>query len=262
MSDPNVNNQTQTNSASDPAANFNDYLQQWEDAKKKALQDQLALASAIQQMMAMLHSGNAFGAMMMAQMMVMPAAMQTQGDQMAILGATENLATGVRAFITDLQSLYNEGGNMSKDDATKFSHELAELKAILAGGVNDSQDGGNSWLNPDDKANMLQAIQTMEGQFGGEQKGGMLTPTVIQSDMIAWFKTDQTTNERAKSSAAQTAIQGSCQTLNNSISAQASSTVAAEQYQSNIYNQLTGLVTNMFQGTAALLKASIQNEKS
>ncbi|MBX3718648.1 MAG: hypothetical protein KF898_03240 [Parachlamydiales bacterium] len=243
----------------DPNSAFNNYIQAWEQQQHQQALDLQNLAAAITTLKNMLNSGNVQGAFQFAGMVVMTQSMQCVGDNTGQFAGVENLGTGIRNIVGDLQSIFNEGGGVNSTDAGNFAKWINEFYNKMSGGC-------PSWMNSDssDYSNIMNQLKGIYTEFGistanmGKSGAGGLTGGVVSGKIKSWFKNPSGNAPNP----AITAMQGDFQTLNNSVSAVSSSATASEQYWTNVYNQAQGVTNNIFQSIGNLNTNSVANEKT
>lgn len=244
----------------DPNSALQNYIQAWEQQQQQQATDLLNLAAAITTMKNMLNSGNVQEAFQFAGMVVMTQSMQCVGDNTGQFAGVENLGTGIRNIIGDLQSIFNEGGGINSNDANNFAHWLNEFYNSMKGGC-------PTWMNGDssDYTNIMNQLKSIYSEFGlSTSQYGNLTGGLVSSCIKYWFNNSPSNppNPGGPPAPQITALQGDFQTLNNSVSAISSSATASEQYWTNVYNQAQGVTNNIFQSIGSLNTNSVANEKT
>jgi hypothetical protein len=244
----------------DPNTAFQNYIQAWEQQQQQQATDLLNLAAAITTMKNMLNSGNVQEAFQFAGMVVMTQSMQCVGDNTGQFAGVENLGTGIRNIMGDLQSIFNEGKGINSNDAGNFAQWLNEFYNSMSGGC-------PSWMGSDssDYTNIMNQLKSIYSEFGistanygkPSSQGGLGGGTVLKK-IQSWFNNPAGNAPNP----AITAMQGDFQTLNNSVSAISSSATASEQYWTNVYNQAQGVTNNIFQSIGSLNTNSVANEKT
>jgi hypothetical protein len=234
-----------------PQNGFNDALKGWEDAQNQYKIDLGTLQAAIQTMMQMVQSGNVQGALQYGEMNVMQDAMNLQGDNLNILGGAENLATSMRGFVTGTQNIFNEGSKLQTDNAgaVNFANWLNSMYQDVS---SDTSPNG-PWLDPTDQANMLTSLQAIYAAFGATP--GQLNGNEVMTAAKNWF----TNTGKNPPNQNITTVQNEFQSLNNSVSSLSTTATTMEQYWSNIFNQMQGLESDMFQSTSGVSTAANQN---
>ncbi|MBS0652304.1 MAG: hypothetical protein JSR39_02130 [Verrucomicrobia bacterium] len=240
-----------SSTTNDPNVAFNNYIQAWEQQEKQNQTDLTNLSDAITTMMSMLHSGNVQEAFQFAGMAVMPQSMACVGDNTGQFAGVENIGTGIRNIMGDLQSIFNEGGSINASNpnsAADFSTWINEF-------FNQMNQGCPAWMDQSDYTNIMNTLNSVYTEFGATP--GNLTAGAVVADLKAWF-----TNSGNAPNKAITAMQGDFQTLNNSVSAISSSATASEQFWTNVYNQAQGVLNNIYQSIGNLNTNSVANEKT
>ncbi len=238
----------------DPNAALSSFIQAWKNQQQQQAEDLRNLADAIITMRNMLNSGNVQEAFQFAGMVVMTQSMTCVGDNTGQFAGVENLGTGIRNIVGDLQNIFNGGysASQSETDAQQFTQWLNEF-------YNNAMGGGNrcpTWMNSADYRNIVNSLNSIYSEFGATP-GNMNTREFINQMGNFFPKTQRTAPQQAV-----TALQGDFHTLNNSVSALSSSATASEQYWANVYNQAQGVTNNIFQSICSLNTNSIANEKT
>ncbi|MBS0651191.1 MAG: hypothetical protein JSR93_08515 [Verrucomicrobia bacterium] len=244
----------------DPNSALQNYIQAWEQQQQQQQQDLTNLGLAITTMMNMMKGGNVQEAFQFAGMVVMTQSMQCVGDNTGQFAGVENLGTGIRNIIGDLQSIFNEGGGINSNDANNFAQWLNEFYNSMKGGC-------PTWMNGDssDYTNIMNQLKSIYSEFGlSTSQYGNLNGGLVSACIKYWFNNSPNNppNPGGPPAPQITALQGDFQTLNNSVSAISSSATASEQYWTNVYNQAQGVTNNIFQSIGSLNTNSVANEKT
>lgn len=251
----------------DPNTNLNNFLKQWEEANQQYALDYSYLINALAQMLAEAKSGNVQEAFQQAELAVMPAAMQVQGDTMGQLGAAMNISSALQQFTTDAENDVNAGENMTKAQAEQFVKLLKDLYNKI------NTTPPPPWLDKNTQANLLQAIRSICGNFH-DANGNPITdpnklnPNQVLIDIVNWVAHPTDPAFPGNPNYPQTGqqmlqnLQSGLTQWNNTESAQSQGLQAQEQFAANTFNQYLNTCMDIFKSTQQQNQAMIQNQKS
>jgi len=253
-----------------PSQDLNGFIDQWNKAGEQYKADYSQLLTMIQQMLALAKKGEVGEAFQMGQMVVMPGAMQVQGDSMAKLAASMNIASALEEFTTEAQKDMNGiAGGPKNQDPTQQGDAFVKYIKEFYNEINTLPPP--PWLNADTKASLDAAISKIcesvdctgvnDPNFNGKYVGGMIA---------YWANNPNTTdNQNGMSNPGGKTGQQCLQALqagftqwNNTESAQSQVLQSQEQFQSNIFNQYMNTCTDIFQASQKQAQMMVQNQKT
>ena len=152
----------------DPQVNLQHYIDQWKQANAQYNTDYAYLYTMIKQMLALAkEGGNGIEeAFQVAEMGVMPSAMQVQGDVMGQLAGSMNIASALEQFTTDAQNEMNKGGKITENEAAKFVYYIQEFYLEIKHEMGLPKD--KQWMDPNTAKNLMDAITKISNQFGAK----------------------------------------------------------------------------------------------
>ncbi|NGX46378.1 MAG: hypothetical protein K940chlam2_01568 [Chlamydiae bacterium] len=183
--------------------------------------------------------------------MVMQQEMYVQGDQVEGLSAASNVSTDIRNQVMGGQSDFNAGGTMTDKQAKQMYQAIKKLKSWLE---HQASLGKKSIMSPDGIKNMLGAIKGISDAFGKSWGN----PAAMVTQMTTWEKL----NADGKSAPKLKAIQDQFQTLNQTVSAFATTTNTQLQYQTEQYKQLLGIYNDINSTYLKFIGTLVKNQKS
>ncbi|GEM_PF-4798228 len=252
----------------DPQKDLNGFIEQWEKAGKQYEADYGQLLAMIQQMLVLAKKGEVGEAFQMAQMVVMPGAMQVQGDQMRELASSMNISSALEEFTTQAQNDMNAGGSMTTqqgDDFVKFLKEF--LKDINA-------TPPPAWLDPNTKSALNDAIHKICEAFGcsspdapgftGDKIAAMINSWTKDPTGTVWTTpTGQFPNPGGKTGQqCLQDLQSGFTQWNNTESAQSQVLQSQEQFAGNVFNQYMNTCADIFQASQKQAQTMVQNQRS
>ncbi len=223
---------------------INKDMQAWERAEARLKQDEYL----VKQLCAMI--GSVSNPLDVARMIMMQMT-NVSGDQIEGLSAASNVDTDIRNQVMGGQTDFNAGGKMTAKQAKQMYQALNKLKAWLE---HQKSLGDKSIISPDAIKNILEAIKGIAGQFGkswGNAKD-------MAADMSSW----ENKAKKGKDAPQLKSIQNQFQTINQSVSAFATTTNTQLQYQTEEYKQYLGEFNDVNQTYLKLIGTMIKNQKS
>lgn len=251
--------------AIDPSKDLNGFIDQWYKAGEQYHADYSQLLTMIQQMLALAKKGEIGEAFQMGQMVVMPGAMQVQGDSMAKLAASMNIASALEEFTTEAQKDMNGGGSMTNQQGEDFVKYIKAFFKEITTGITPP------WLDAGTKTQLIDAITKICTSLGFT---GPNDPTFTGKNVAATIKywtenPNGTQNQNGMSNPGGKTGQQCLQALqagftqwNNTESAQSQVLQSQEQFQSNIFNQYMNTCTDIFQASQKQAQMMVQNQKT
>jgi hypothetical protein len=216
----------------------------WEAAEARLKEDQ----SMLKQMCAMI--GTMKNPLVGAQM-VMEQMTNVSGDRVEGLSAASNVDTDLRNQIMGGQTNFNTGGKMTPAQAKEMYDALTKLKAWLE---NQKALGNKSIMGSDSINNMLDAIKGVATEFGKSWGD----PAKMVATMKAWEK--QATD--GKNSPDLKNIQDQFQTMNQTVSAFATTTNTQLQFQTEQYKQFLGIFNDVNSTYLKFVGTMVRNQKT
>jgi len=246
------------------SVNFTKAFKQWEAENAKYGADYQNLQTMITQMVALLHdknfhASNVQKAFQLAQMGVMPGAMELQGDSMGQLAASMNIASALQESMTKAENNANYNGKITNDEAAQFIKGLKELYAEV------SSAKGQKWMGDSTAQNILTAIKQICGEFGNPDapitNPNQLTVANVQGSIFHW-STHLTTDFYGKTGQQRLQdLQAAMTQTTNGISSQSQGLQAEEQFAANTYTQYMNVCKGIFQATQRQDQSFVQNQK-
>lgn len=252
---------------------FTKYLDQWNDMMVREEQQKQFLASMISEMVAILESGDPGKALQVAEMAVMPTAMETIGSKIGISGSVENIASNVRSMISNLQNQFNLGGNISVPQARDLINTINEVVAVLheqyALAKNpDTKD--KSPLSENVLDSLLGSLKTIGQTLTGNSsydpsKGDQIPPvadSVVAENMKKWFNPTPSEGKPAAPGFAPeiNQITTSFQTMTGQVGTVSTTQTSNTQYLNNLYNQLQAAMSQIAQTTNGEKSSYVRNQ--
>jgi hypothetical protein len=229
-----------------------------------------ALLEALEKMKEEIKNGHADIALMMAFTTIFPAIFQYKQDNMVQLADSENIASGLRSFVNNAATAFNQKGlpNNSptdpKDDAAKDLYDNVTALSAWSQYLSTAQNG--EWtsstlpLDPTDAQNIKSSCDNIANQFTADWGN----TAKMNSDMVNWYTapTDDGKTPPAEPATQIKAIQGALQTSNSAVSTLATTTQTQEQFYTNEYNQITGITNSLQQSQATQTGTLVHNQKA
>jgi hypothetical protein len=244
----------------DPTTNLDNYIKQWNLVTQQYTNDHAALEQMLADIIKRIEHHDTQGAFQIAEMGVMPSAMQLQGDTMGKLASSMNIGSACQEITTAAQNLMNAGSNITPDQANKFVQYLKDFYSR----VNiDLTVDANKWLDQNTKTNLLQSINQICQTFG-VQDPSKLDGTTVKNAIIQWstHPTDTTLPNKNTGQQNLQNLQSGFTQWNNVESAQSQGLQAQEQFAANTFNQYMNATTNIFQSSQQQAQNMVQNQKS
>jgi len=216
----------------------------WEAAEARLKEDQ----SMLKQMCAMI--GTMKNPLVGAQM-VMQQMTTVSGDRVEGLSAASNVDTDLRNQVMGSQTNFNTGGKMTPAQAKKMYDALNKLKAWLE---NQKALGNKSIMSPDSINNMLDAIKGVATEFGKSWGD----PAKMVATMKAW----EAKSKDGKSSPDLKNVQDQFQTMNQTVSAFATTTNTQLQFQTEQYKQFLGIFNDVNSTYLKFVGTMVRNQKT
>lgn len=254
-----------TNMVIDPPSDLNGFIQGWLNAQWEYQTDHAQLVAMISQMLALAKSGKVGEAFQIAQMGVMPGAMQLQGDQMRELAASMNIASAMQEFTTAAQNAMNAGGKMTDPQGDDFVKLIKEFFAEI------NATPPPVWLNADTKKALNDAINKICEVFKctGPNDPHFIGAT-ISADIRYWSNnpTSNTGADGVVNPDGKTGqqclqdLQSGFTQWNNTEAAQSQVLQSQEQFAGNVFNQYMNTCAGIFQAEQKQSQTMVQNQRS
>lgn len=243
---------------------FNKAFEQWEAEQAKYGADFAFLQGAIAKMLEEMNTGHTAQAYEMAQNVIMPATLRLQGDSMAQLAASMNLASALQGSLTNAENTFNTAVGKKSITTAEAKAFIASLKHIYAE-VQSAlflKIGGHAhdWLGGGTAGNILSALKQICGQFGVSNPNDLHESDV--RDTTNAYLNHMTTPYQGQTGQqwVQNLQAGITQTT-NSISSQSQGLQAQEQFAANFLTQILNTDKAIFQATQKQNQVFVQNQK-
>ncbi len=280
-----------TPTPSDPQTNWTTYVQEYQDIQNQWNNDQSTLQASLAKLLTMLK--NPGEALLYAEINVLPNIMATKGDQVGVSGATENLASGLRSFITHIQNDFNSISSMKPADAAVAAKDMVNMIGQLHNILADPKYASliSTGTASDLDASLKAIYQTITGSGGaaGIPPSGS-TPAVPPKEPTPnpywpapgqpfapqpndvtnivfniqqiFFPSTPTPGVAPGFDPNITLITNNFTTASADVSTFSSTQTSNEQYLNNVFNQIQGVLSDLFQSSSTLNNLLVQNEKS
>ena len=241
-----------------PMDDFNEAVKQYKpavDVYNNAYGD---LHAAIAKMLALLKSGHADQAFQVAELEVMPQAMNVQGQSMGVTSAAMNISSASSGVLSSIQNIANKAGNISQGDAQSFVDQSKEFYDAITGGTNPPTCP--DWLDKNTQTNLINALNKMSQDLGAKKPDGSPgTPDDLTADKV--MNLNKAVGKDADPDAAKMLrdVQGDFVTWNNVVNTQSQSLTAQLQYQGNQHTQYLNSCESIFQSTQAQCNVMVNN---
>lgn len=216
----------------------------WERSELRLREDQ----SMLKKMCAMI--GTMKNPLIGAQM-VMEQMTNVSGDRVEGLSAASNVDTDLRNQVMGSQTNFNTGGKMTPKQAKEMYNALKKLKVWLE---NQKALGNKSIMSPDAINNMLDAIKGVATEFGKSWGD----PAKMVATMKAW----EAKSKGGKSSPDLKNVQDQYQTMNQTVSAFATTTNTQLQFQTEQYKQFLGIFHDVNSTYLKFVGTMVRNQKT
>jgi len=236
--------QTQVQAVPEQGSRIGKDMLAWERSEERLKTDEATL----KQMCAMI--GTMKNPLIGAQM-VMQQEMGVQGDQVEGLSAASNVSTDIRNQVMGGQSDFNNGGKMTTKQAEQMYQAIKNLKGWLE---KQKDLGSKSIMSPDGINNMLEAIKGISGEFGKSWGNA--------ADMVKQMNTWENEAKDGKNSPQLKDIQDQFQTMNQTVSAFATTTNTQLQYETEQYKQFLGIYNDVNSTYLKFIGTLVKNQKS
>jgi len=160
-----------------------------------------------------LASADTFQQLLLVFLTVIPGCMDQVGDLLGANGAALNYAGSISNYASSMQSFFNEGGDITEQDATDYLTEMQDLYRIL-------QDP-NTPLSKNDRDSLLDMLNSLSTAYGREagivNPDGKCTPMDLNADIIVGVQKGwqaQSTGDNAHVSGNFTAASDAFQQMN------------------------------------------------
>lgn len=232
-------------------------INDWKQATEQYNSDAATLQQECDTLGQMCDEGNAAGAFQYAMNRVMSLTMNTQGDGLNVLAASQNVSTQIGTELTDLQSISNSAPNITNQQAQQYVTTVQGLYSSLLGQANG--DPSNQWCDQSTAQSYVSALGQLTQSLGAESPTQLTSTQVLQqNDWAADVNATFSLNGSDLTGSQLIANVNDCDSNLTSLSNSQNSALQAEtQYATNNYTQIEnswqGMLTSLTQQYTAMV---------